>query len=46
MEKILNFEGPFMQSIKDHQKDCLTSCTKCLNTFYNSGKNITYAVYN
>ena len=37
MEKILNFEGPFMQSIKDHQKDCLTSCTKCLNTFYNSG---------
>lgn len=37
MNKIVNFEGTYMQSIKNHQKDCPTACVKCLQTFYNSG---------
>lgn len=37
MNKIINFEGTFMQSIKNHQDHCQTACVKCLQTFYNAG---------
>lgn len=37
MNKIVNFEGTFMQSIKNHSDNCQTACVKCLQTFYNSG---------
>ncbi|MCQ2193730.1 MAG: DEAD/DEAH box helicase [Paludibacteraceae bacterium] len=37
MNKIINFEGTFMRSIKNHQKNCQTACVKCLQTFYNAG---------
>ena len=35
--RIVNFQGTFMQSIKNHAKSCHTSCVKCLQTFYNAG---------
>lgn len=37
MNRIVNFEGAFMQSIKNHQDNCQTACVKCLQTFYNAG---------
>lgn len=37
MNRIINFEGTFMQSIKSHQDHCQTACVKCLHTFYNAG---------
>jgi len=35
--RIVNFQGTFMQSIKNHATSCHTSCVKCLQTFYNAG---------
>lgn len=39
MEDIVssNPSSPFMQSIRNHAKECKTSCPKCLNTYYNRG---------
>ena len=35
--RIVNFQGTFMKSIKVHAPSCHTSCVKCLQTFYNAG---------
>lgn len=35
--RIVNFNGTFMNSIKNHASSCHTSCVKCLQTFYNAG---------
>lgn len=35
--RIVNFQGTFMASIKAHASSCHTSCVKCLQTFYNAG---------
>lgn len=35
--RIVNFQGSFMNSIKAHASSCHTSCVKCLQTFYNAG---------
>lgn len=37
MNRIVNFEGTFMQSILNHRNTCQTACVKCLQTFYNIG---------
>ena len=37
MNRIINFKGTFMQSIKNHKDNCQTACVKCLQTFYNAG---------
>jgi hypothetical protein len=41
MEKIINFEGDYLQTILKHGSDvndpCLTSCPICLRTYQNSG---------
>ena len=39
MEKIVNGEGVYMQSIMsyEHKQDCKSSCAKCLRTYQNQG---------
>ncbi|MBO0593256.1 DEAD/DEAH box helicase [Cellulophaga sp. E16_2] len=37
LDKILNGDQQFIQSIIEHKKVCNSSCQKCLNTYGNSG---------
>ena len=37
LDKIVNFKGRYMQSIKSHANECSASCVKCLQTYQNAG---------
>lgn len=37
LNKIVGFNGRYMESIQNHEQECQTACVKCLQTYQNAG---------